>query len=521
MPTTRLLFHTIALPCAVALVATASCGAPEDSADLTATTADLTASVCDVDAPTQRGFVTLDSAVEGQQGYDFSAQRLVQLQSGDFYLNGSGTSARFFANNTGQRGVVSVGNCASLGDVNIPSSGYTRQGVAARAGECYVALPHNAELGHIVFRVDSLSGSQARLFYTFVSLRAISLNSAVEGQQGYDFSAQRLVQLQSGDFYLNGSDAGARFFANNTGQRGVVSVGTCANPGSVTIPTSGFTRQGVTVRVGECYVALTHNLERDHILFRVTRLSGSVADLEYVLAKNIVKAISLNSAVEGQQGYDFSAQRLVQLQLGDFYLNGSDTGARFFANNNGQRGVVSVGNCADPTVITIPTSGFTRQGVAARAGECYVSLAHNNERGHILFRVTRLSGSVADLDYVFAIKSVATMNSAVEGQQGYDFSERRQVALQNGDFYLNGSGASARFFANNTGQRGVVSVGTCADPALITIPTTGFTRQGVTARAGECYVALSEQPECDHILFRVTSLSGSVATLEYIMASQR
>jgi hypothetical protein len=59
----------------------------------------------------------------------------------------------------------------------------------------------------------------------------------------------------------------------------------------------------------------------------------------------------------------------------------------------------------------------------------------------------------------------------VEGQQGYDFSEQQLVQLQNGDFYW--TGASNAFWANNLGQRGVVSVGPCSDPREVDIPTSG------------------------------------------------
>jgi hypothetical protein len=75
--------------------------------------------------------------------------------------------------------------------------------------------------------------------------------------------------------------------------------------------------------------------------------------------------------------------------------------------------------------------------------------------------------------------SMAETSSAQN--QGYDFSERTYRSFTGGDFYF----TQNAFFANNIGQRGVISVGACPSvDSVVSIPTIGYTRFGVTAVTG-------------------------------------
>lgn len=101
-----------------------------------------------------------------KQGYDFSAQTYQSFTGGDFYF----AQNAFFANNIGQRGVVSVGACASVDSINsIPTTGYTRFGVPAVAGTCYVALTHNDERNHIVFRADEVTSTTVSITWKILT----------------------------------------------------------------------------------------------------------------------------------------------------------------------------------------------------------------------------------------------------------------------------------------------------------------------------------------------------------------
>jgi hypothetical protein len=202
------------------------------------------------------------------RGYDFSERTYQSVTGGDFYF----AQTSFFANNIGQRGVVSVGTCSSLDSVTIPTTGYTRFGVPAVAGRCYVALTHNDERNHIVFRADEVgSGSVSMTWKIIVSKNSGATLSATDStRRGYDFSDRAYRGVTGGDLYF----AQNSFFANNLGQRGVISVGACSSIDSVSIPTTGYTRFGVPVVVGQCYVALTHNDERNHIIFRADELNA-------------------------------------------------------------------------------------------------------------------------------------------------------------------------------------------------------------------------------------------------------
>jgi len=212
-----------------------------------------------------------------KQGYDFSAQTYQSFTGGDFYF----AQNAFFANNIGQRGVVSVGACASVDSVNsIPTTGYTRFGVPAVAGNCYVALTHNDERNHIIFRADEVTAAASSITWKIITSdnSGATLVANDSTRKGYDFSLRTYHDVTGGDFYF----AQNAFVANNIGQRGVISAGTCTSVESVvSIPNTGYTRFGVPAVAGNCYVALTHNDERNHIVFRADEVTSTTVSITW------------------------------------------------------------------------------------------------------------------------------------------------------------------------------------------------------------------------------------------------
>ncbi len=121
------------------------------------------------------------------RGYDFSERIYKDVTGGDFYI----VQNSFFANNVGQRGIVSIGACSSVDSfAGIPTSGYTRFGVAAVAGNCYVALTHNDERDHIVFRADTVTSAGVSITWKIITSenRGATLSVTDDARRGYDFS---------------------------------------------------------------------------------------------------------------------------------------------------------------------------------------------------------------------------------------------------------------------------------------------------------------------------------------------
>jgi hypothetical protein len=226
-----------------------------------------------------------------------------------------------------------------------------------------------------------------------VTYPSITLVAGDHYRGGYDFSLAKYTDLTPGDFYFV---AGA-FWANNTGQRGVVKVGACTSVDSVrTIPTSGYSRYGVKAVVGNCFVSLTHDDERDNIVFRVSALSSTNVTLTWKLVKSGKSGATLIAGDYSKGGYDFSARTYMGLSGGDFYF----VQGGFWANNAGQRGLVNLGSCTSvDNVSAVPTSGYWTQGVTATAGNCYVSQTHFEEHNYIVFRVEELTSTTATLTW--------------------------------------------------------------------------------------------------------------------------
>jgi hypothetical protein len=222
---------------------------------------------------------------------------------------------------------------------------------------------------------------------------SITLIAGDSARGGYDFSAQAFTGLSGGDFYFTQ----AKFWANNTGQRGVVRVGPCSGVSSVkSIPTSGYSRFGVTATSGNCYVALTHNDERDFIVFRVNRLTQTSAALTWTLVSSGNSGATLLAGDASTGGYLFSQRAYRGLSGGDLYF----TQGALWANNFDQRGVVSAGPCAkvDGT-LPVPASGYSRYGVTATAGNCYFSRLSDDNRHVALLRVDDLTSTTATITW--------------------------------------------------------------------------------------------------------------------------
>jgi hypothetical protein len=221
----------------------------------------------------------------------------------------------------------------------------------------------------------------------------ITLVSGDPASGGYDFDTQTYAGLTTGDFYFY---QGA-FWANNLGQRGVTEAGSCPSVDKVTtMPLTGYTRFGVNGKLGHCYVALTHNDERDYIVFRVDNMGATTVALSWKLVPTGDWGATLTSGDPATGGYDFDTRTYTGLTPGDLYFY---QGA-FWANNLGQRGVVLAGPCKSVDgVATVPMGGYTRFGVTATVGQCYVALGHNEEHGNVVFRVDDLTSTTVTITF--------------------------------------------------------------------------------------------------------------------------
>ena len=229
---------------------------------------------------------------------------------------------------------------------------------------------------------------------SLVTVTAAILAGTVSAQrQGYDFSAGTYQTFTGGDFYF----ANNKFLANNVGQRGVISAGACTSIDSVnSIPTTGYTRFGVPAVAGNCYVALTHNDERNHIVFRADEITSAGASITWKIITSDHSGATLSADDSTRRGYDFSMRTYRDVTGGDLYFANN----KFLANNVGQRGVISTGPCTSvDSVVSIPTTGYTRFGVPAVAGNCYVALTHNDERNHIVFRADELTSTSTSITW--------------------------------------------------------------------------------------------------------------------------
>jgi len=127
--------------------------------------------------------VTNNSLAEGinltlsnSQGYNFYTQTISWVASGspqDFYFDWSpSTGSEFWANNSGEQGILDMGNYfTNLYQVIIPStssSSYIRSGVPVIAGYYYVAMGSSSEQNYyIIFYVNSVISNMVNINYIY------------------------------------------------------------------------------------------------------------------------------------------------------------------------------------------------------------------------------------------------------------------------------------------------------------------------------------------------------------------
>ncbi|MCP4216138.1 MAG: hypothetical protein GY765_15925, partial [bacterium] len=431
--------------------------------------------------------------LNNKDSYDFSAKIRKRITGGDFYLSG----LKFWANNVDQGAVQDLGNLGrtALERVDIPSDNYSRQGVPVVRDHTYVARAGGGERAFIVFRVLGISGDSISIQYIYKKGNLITLYD----RDSYDFKLKSRGSLSGGDFYFSGG----KFFANNQGQKGLISLGNQGRTllADVSIPKTGYTRFGVTPVVGHTYVALARR-SGNYVVFKVTAFNNNSVTVDYLY---LDMALSL---VDGDS-YDFSLKKKGKYSGGDFYFSGG----KFLANNVGQRGVIDLGNLGRTTLknVTIPSRGYTRFGVVAITGNTYVVQAGQDEEGNfIVLKVLEVDNEKISIEYLYVEVAVT-----LENGQSYDFSKRKKARYSGGDVYY----SSGKFYCNNTGQRGALDLGNQGRTALknVIIPSSGYNRFGVDAVAGHTYAVLAQQGEEGYVIvFKILSFSGDTVTLEYL-----
>ena len=106
-----------------------------------------------------------------RESFHFKTGKTGRLQGGDFYLTiDDNGAAQFYANNSGQRGLVDLGDIGKvpLDQVPLPDSGYYQFGIPVAPNHTYVSLARAGEDGHyVVFRVEEVSGDSVMLSYKY------------------------------------------------------------------------------------------------------------------------------------------------------------------------------------------------------------------------------------------------------------------------------------------------------------------------------------------------------------------
>jgi hypothetical protein len=163
----------------------------------------------------------------------------------------------------------------------------------------------------------------------------------------------------------------------------------------------------VRLSVGE-YFCVRTNDDR-YALLRVDDLSDEL-QLSFTTWEGSSRGSTVTSEVQrvrlaNRESYHFREGTRGRLQGGDFYVSISQNGAaQFFANNQGQRGLVDLGDVGSVplSMVSAPASGYYKYGVPAVAGHTYVSLAREGEEGrYVIFRVQRVTDEWVGLTYVY------------------------------------------------------------------------------------------------------------------------
>ncbi|MEN6423899.1 MAG: right-handed parallel beta-helix repeat-containing protein [Phycisphaerales bacterium] len=112
--------------------------------------------------------------------------------------------------------------------------------------------------------------------------------------------------------------------------------------------------------------------------------------------------------------------------------------------------------------------------------------------------------------------------------RGYDFSQQRECASYEGDFYYyrgnrqdmeHGIYGEFQFAADfeDWGQRGLIDLGPVALADIASIPNDGYAQSNVKAVEGHSYVALAQEEEPDFcIVFRVVAIISPTVTIDWM-----
>lgn len=111
----------------------------------------------------------LQAVLDDGDSFDFSTNTLGNVTGGDLYYH----QGKFWANNLNQKGLTDLGDIGNgdLATVNIPNTGYTRQGVNAVSGHTYMSKAQEGEIGsYIVFRVTDISADKSNVTIRYLYL---------------------------------------------------------------------------------------------------------------------------------------------------------------------------------------------------------------------------------------------------------------------------------------------------------------------------------------------------------------
>jgi hypothetical protein len=143
-------------------------------------------------------------------------------------------------------------------------------------------------------------------------------------------------------------------------------------------------------------VVLTQNDVRDYVVVRVSSKTAAKVVITYRLVTTDDFGATLVSGDPAKGGYDFSTKTYLGLSGGDLYF----TEGAFWANNYDERGVADLGACATVDGVTaVPKTTYSRFGVTAVVGDCYVSPLHANNREDALFRVDSITATTVTLTW--------------------------------------------------------------------------------------------------------------------------
>jgi hypothetical protein len=190
--------------------------------------------------------------------------------------------------------------------------------------------------------------------------------------RAFSFTAGRTSLEREAEFYL--ASAADRFWANNQGMRGLVDLGVTTGPlEEVSIPASGYDTQGVAIVVGRTYVTPINAFHDQPDSYGVLRVIDHVPGVSVTFEWVVVTVSPYGSfALNAQRAFSFTTGTTAFDRDAEFYL--TSAADRFWANNEGMRGLVDLGVTTGRLEDTpIPASGYDQHGVAIVVGHTYVT----------------------------------------------------------------------------------------------------------------------------------------------------